>query len=238
MLKSQVMSYSTVTNDELAAVPLFPLPQIVLLPGAELPLYVFEPRYRDMANAVLEKSRREKSRALLVLVQLRPGFEEDYRGTPPIYDVGGLGEVIRSTCNPDGTFDLVLRALERVHITELGEPGPDSNRSYRCGQLRILHARPSPLGRDRASLGPLLSLVGQVTALLRNSEPTFELVLPTFDNPGLVVDRVADALLIDPSARQEAMELLDVGERLRFVMRRLSRLHLALSGSTPPEQMN
>ncbi|MBX9689771.1 MAG: LON peptidase substrate-binding domain-containing protein, partial [Candidatus Obscuribacterales bacterium] len=35
------------------AIPLFPLPEVVLFPGGWLPLHIFEPRYREMINDVL-----------------------------------------------------------------------------------------------------------------------------------------------------------------------------------------
>lgn len=40
------------------AIPLFPLPEVVLFPGGWLPLHIFEPRYREMINDVMSKDSR------------------------------------------------------------------------------------------------------------------------------------------------------------------------------------
>lgn len=46
-----------ITDAELAELPIFPLPQCVLLPGGLLPLHVFEPRYRELTRYCLEGNR-------------------------------------------------------------------------------------------------------------------------------------------------------------------------------------
>ena len=61
--------------EELAALPIFPLPRVVLLPGAALPLHVFEPRYRAMMHDCLEAGPRA-----IAMAMLAPGWERDYEG--------------------------------------------------------------------------------------------------------------------------------------------------------------
>ena len=51
------------------------------------PFLIFEPRYRDMIADALEGDR------IIGMVALRPGFEKDYEGRPPIYDVGCAGQI-------------------------------------------------------------------------------------------------------------------------------------------------
>ena len=59
--------------------PLFPLPNVVLFPNVFLPLHVFEPRYREMVADAVASDR------MIGIVLLRPGWEDDYDGRPPIY---------------------------------------------------------------------------------------------------------------------------------------------------------
>ena len=65
-----------------ADIPLFPLPEVVLFPGARRPFQIYEPRYREMIAEALKGNR------IIGTVLLRPGFEVDYEGRPPIYAVG------------------------------------------------------------------------------------------------------------------------------------------------------
>ena len=68
-----------------ATIPLFPLPNVVLFPNVCLPLHIFEPRYREMVADALDGDR------IIGMVLLRPGWEGEYEGRPPIYDVGCAG---------------------------------------------------------------------------------------------------------------------------------------------------
>ena len=51
----------------LSSIPIFPLPEVVLFPGGQLPLHVFEPRYRTMLEDCL------KTHGALVLAMLVDG---------------------------------------------------------------------------------------------------------------------------------------------------------------------
>ena len=66
-------------------IPLFPLPNVVLFPGVFLPLHIFEPRYRTMTEEALDGDR------LIGMVLLKPGYEAEYEGRPPIYPIGCSG---------------------------------------------------------------------------------------------------------------------------------------------------
>jgi Lon protease-like protein len=64
------------------AIPIFPLPNVVLFPNVFLPLHIFEPRYKEMVADALAGDR------IIGMALLRPGWEGDYEGRPPIYPVG------------------------------------------------------------------------------------------------------------------------------------------------------
>ena len=77
-------------------IPLFPLPNVVLFPGVFLPLHIFEERYRAMTRDALAGDR------IIGMTLLRPGFEPDYEGRPPIYEVGCAGVISHSDRRSDG----------------------------------------------------------------------------------------------------------------------------------------
>src|SRR3954454_13716430 len=122
------MSLSGLVERDLAALPIFPLPNVVLFPGALLPLHVFEPRYRELVREVLA------GRKLMGVVRLKPGFEEDYEGRPPIFDVCGVGAVIDSVEDADGRFDTTLRVLPPSRILD----DLPQNRAFREMRLEEL----------------------------------------------------------------------------------------------------
>jgi len=100
--------------------PLFPLPNVVLFPNVFLPLHIFEPRYREMAASALAADR------MIGMVLLRPGWEHDYEGRPPIYSVGCSGVITHAEQLHDGRYNIVLRGVERFRILH-----EDSSLSFR-----------------------------------------------------------------------------------------------------------
>ncbi len=126
------------TNEDFAAltgfsgtVRLFPLPDLVLFPGAVQGLHIFEPRYREMTADALEGDR------LITMVLLQPGWEADYQGNPPIHTVGCLGRIAASEKQADGRYNLQLRGLMRVRLDQEIMPAT-SGRLYRQARATLL----------------------------------------------------------------------------------------------------
>src|SRR5438105_2350702 len=120
--------HDPIRNGALAALPIFPLPNCVLLPGGLLPLHVFEPRYRELTRDCLA------GHHFMGIARLRPGYETSYYGRPPVYERIGVGRIICSEELPDGRFALLLRGVARVEIArEL-----PLQRSYRQVEARVL----------------------------------------------------------------------------------------------------
>jgi hypothetical protein len=92
-----------------------------------LPLHIFEPRYREMVGDALESDR------LIGMALLRPGWEHEYEGRPPVYPIGCSGVITHFERLADGRYNLVLRGLERFRIIE-----EDHDRSYRRALVESL----------------------------------------------------------------------------------------------------
>src|SRR5260370_17055418 len=97
-------------------IPIFPLPNVVLFPNVFLPLHICEPRYRQMVDAALNGDR------IIGMVLLRPGWEGDYEGRPPVYPIGCAGVITHSERLPDGRFNIVLPGMEKFRIASESTP--------------------------------------------------------------------------------------------------------------------
>ncbi|HEY7171242.1 MAG TPA: LON peptidase substrate-binding domain-containing protein [Vicinamibacterales bacterium] len=132
--------------------PLFPLPNVVLFPNVFLPLHIFEPRYREMVADAIEGDR------VIGMVLLRPGWERNYEGRPPIYPIGCSGVITHHEKLNDGRYNIILRGVERFQIID-----EDHSRSYRLGMIERLTERPLAhadrlvVSRHRAKLESLLA---------------------------------------------------------------------------------
>jgi Lon protease-like protein len=203
-------------------VPIFPLPKLVLFPGTLLPLHIFEPRYRNMLSDALLGEQR-----MIAVVQLKPGWEQQKDARPPIYDVAGIGKIAAHTRNQDGTYDIVLEALARVRLQELEPAGLP----YRRATATVLRER-APKDEVRSSeVTALLALATRIANIVQRALPGFSLQATRQDSPTVLSDRIADQFVLAPAARQDLLETLDVGSRIRSLMVQLAQLHLALCSS-------
>jgi Lon protease-like protein len=172
--------------------PLFPLPNVVLLPGALLPLHVFEARYRLMLKDALEGEK------LIAMALLRPGYEETYTEAPPIEEWVGLGRVVAHAPLADGRSNLVLAGLRRARVLE-----EDRSRPYRRARLEV-HEEPeeAPAGELRERVDRALG--GIPSALVRSAE-RLEVARQIAVPLGPFVDLAADALQLTTGEKQQLL---------------------------------
>jgi Lon protease-like protein len=97
----------------LLRVPIFPLAGALLFPRSQLPLHIFEPRYRAMVRDALASDR------LIAMVQPRdPGSRSGADGElpPALFEVGCIGRIAACDELDDGRFNIVLEGLGRFRI--------------------------------------------------------------------------------------------------------------------------
>jgi hypothetical protein len=111
-------------------IPIFPLSTVVLLPGVQTPLHLFEPRYRQMAEHALAGERR------IGMVVVPPEHVDTMPGDPPVYPIGCAGIVAQSRRLPDGRYDIMLAGTERFRIER--EPERPPERLYRVAEVELL----------------------------------------------------------------------------------------------------
>jgi Lon protease-like protein len=175
------------------SLPLFPLPNIVLFPGVYLPLHIFEPRYRAMTRHALEGDR------MIGMVLLKPGWDEDYDGTPPVFEVGCAGLITHVETLADGRYNLVLQGVDRFRLDS-----EDQSLSFRQGAVARLEE--SPL--DAAAQQELRRLRQQLESLLL---PTVardgDLAIPAAMPDGDLIHALAQHLDLEPMEKQALLEL-------------------------------
>jgi Lon protease-like protein len=194
------------------------LPNATLFPQALLPLYIFEPRYRQMLADALHSDR------MFSVAMRRPGSS---RETP--LPVAGVGLIRVSVRHKDGTSHLILQGLARVELEETVRYKP-----YRIQRIRPLPTPPCDsvaadallakvreLVRERVALGLPFSFPGEKPP----TPPPKEVVgyLDSISNPEHAADLVSCAVLAGASERQAILEAVDVETRLRRLIQFLLR---------------
>src|SRR5581483_2402272 len=80
-------------------------------PGAILPLHIFEERYKAMTADALRGPRR------IAMALLKPGWEKNYHGRPPIDPVVCVGDILSHERLPDGRYNFLLRGHKRARVS-------------------------------------------------------------------------------------------------------------------------
>jgi Lon protease-like protein len=177
--------------------PIFPLPNVVLFPNVFLPLHIFEPRYREMVADALKSDR------LIGMALLRPGWQREYEGRPPVYPIGCSGVITHVDRLADGRFNIVLRGVERFRIVE-----EDDRLSYRRAQIESLPestclAEDTAAIRDqRAKLDSLLAPAIERSLADVAGEARIPAAMPDED----LVNALAQYLDLEPLEKQALLE--------------------------------
>lgn len=184
-------------------IPVFPLPNVVLFPNVFLPLHIFEPRYRQMVEDALNGDR------IIGMVLLRPGWERDYDGRPPVYRVGCAGVITHAERLADGRFNIVLRGMEKFRIT-----GEDTTKAYRVATVEPV---PEPAAESvRAEMQPQRRRLEALLVPQPEGQPDPKVPSSMADEE--LVNALAQYLEFEPVEKQALLERDGVLNRCRSLI--------------------
>jgi uncharacterized protein len=104
------MSADRQTQELPHTLPVFPLAGALLLPRAQLPLNIFEPRYLAMIDDALVKPR--------VIGMIQPDTTTDAGGNPELYLIGCAGRISQFAETGDGRYLVTLTGISRFNVIE------------------------------------------------------------------------------------------------------------------------
>ena len=205
-------------------VPLMTLPNAILFPDAMLPLYIFEPRYRQMLADALHSNR------MFLVAMQKPGRKREIP-----CPVAGLGLIRASVSRRDGTSHLILQGLARVELMKTIRYRP-----YRVERIRVvettgadslivnaLSAKVVELVSRRLEKGSSLpvqtltkleeELIGPGSANLFSVKQVLEYVAK-LNNAERLVDLISCTLLSRAPERQLILETSNLEQRLKHLV--------------------
>ena len=200
-------------------VPVMTLSQTVLFPQAMMPLFIFEPRYREMLSTVLEGDR-------IFAVATLDERDEDAEVLETPYSVAGVGVVRACKQNPDGTSNLILQGLARVQFENFVCEEP-----YRRARIQQLMSESDGSEETLDSIQPTLLALVQIQMRLGAEIPQEVLqFLSNLKEPESVLDLAIYTLCPSGSFKQDLLEtrgiLARFGKFERFLRSQVDRLKL------------
>jgi Lon protease-like protein len=222
--------FETIAVDFRRRFSVFPLPETVLLPHGIQPLHIFEPRYTQMLDHMLDGSGQI---AMATWADLSPEVME----SRPLRQVVCLGQIVQHERVQSG-YQVLLHGLCRGRIVDVQEPTGD--RLYRKALIRPISGSVNP-GTDSV----LDDARGAIRSLLRSRSlkpmERLETVATWFDldevPTGPLVDLAGAAVLGNSDQRYELLAEPDAQVRANMVLQELRDLErlLRLAALQPRE---
>jgi Lon protease-like protein len=201
-------------------VPIFPLAGAILFPRSQLPLHIFEPRYREMVRDAIDGAGR--------IAMIQPHRIDD-DNLAPLFEVGCIGDVVGVEELDDGRFNIVLLGSDRFRLVSEAE----IDAPYRCAEVD-LEARddtePPPLSlveraeveREARRLGDALGLAVDWAAVGRLDDE-------------MLVNAIAQVAPFDIGAKQALLEQSDLAGRADLLVQLMQFQRAAVTGGVEVE---
>lgn len=195
--------------------PLFPL-GTVLLPGASLPLHIFEPRYRQLTSDLMTGTVPSRQ---FGIVGVRQGVQPATDDPTALYPIGCSALLREVRQLPDGRFDLVASGQRRFRILDID----DASSPYQVGTVEYLADDGIEPGQEE--MAKLLSLAARA-AHRRYCQTAWrdgDWQEPEKTDPAELAHVLAADCLLALEDKQHLLEETSPLKRLREVRRLLLR---------------
>ena len=196
--------------------PLFPL-GTVLLPGASLPLHIFEPRYRQLTIDLVTGAVPSKT---FGVVAVREGWTPDDHGMDGVHHVGCTAELRDVRRLPDGRFDIVTRGSRRFRLLDIDA----ATKPYLVGTVEYLPDVETPADAGDMTRMLISSARDAHRRYCSTAWKAGDWSEPEPDvEPGTLPHVLAADCLLPIGDRQRLLEQVSPTERLRMVRALMAR---------------
>ena len=205
----------------LLRIPVFPLAGALLFPGAQLPLHIFEQRYRTMIRDALASDK------LIGMVQPRG------EGEPPaLFEIGCIGRIIGSEELEDGRFNIVLEGVSRFRIAGEAEVGTPYRQVDADSSGFVDDAEPEPLASiQRAELEREAQRYADALGYAVDWEAVGRL------DDEMLVNGIAQIAPLDTGSKQALLEAADLRERADLLVQFMQFQRMVPGGADGPETL-
>jgi Lon protease-like protein len=187
-------------------VPVMPLSSAVLFPHALLPLYIFEPRYREMLEHALNHHR------MFCVTLVKPSCP-DWHAPEDFFHLATVGLIRACVGRGNGTSNLILQGLQRVRFTEFEQEMP-----FPVAKIDIVESRDATTVETEALAEKVLELYRKLKRDGRKLPAKVDRYLSQLNDVEMLADLVASTFVSDPLRRQRVLEESSINQRLRLVI--------------------
>ena len=215
-------------DDFSGVVRLFPLPNVVLFPGVVQALHIFEPRYKQMVEEAIA------SDGLIAMAMVKPEQLSTAGDRPALFDTVCIGKIMTHAELEDGRYNLLLAGVKRARILE----EVHFELAFRKGRVELLEdEEPAESADDLLALRQ--QVVDQFLEMLPSQShldrESLDSLLASDVGTGQLVDLICYSCGAQPHELQQALEIDNVVQRAKFILKTMRRLAKRASDAGPLE---
>jgi Lon protease-like protein len=204
----------------LLRVPVFPLAGALLFPRAQLPLHIFETRYRAMIRDALASDR------LIAMIQPKDADEP-----PALFEIGCLGRIGACDELDDGRFNIVLEGLSRFRIareadvdTPYRQVDADRGGFDEEEDAALGIAQRAEVEREARRYADALGYMVEWESVSRLDDE-------------MLVNGIAQIAPLDVGSKQALLEAADLAQRADLLVQFMQFQRMAPGGADGPETL-
>ncbi|HEX8740154.1 MAG TPA: endopeptidase La [Casimicrobiaceae bacterium] len=200
------MPDDTLPPDNLNALPLLPLRDVVVFPHMVIPLFVGRPKSIKALDVAMDAGKH------ILLVAQKQAAKDD-PAADDLYEIGSIATVLQMLKLPDGTVKVLVEGTQRARIAEVDERG-----EFMAARVDAIPGEPGTAHEVEAMRRALLTHFDQYVKLNKKIPPEILTSMSAIDDGGRLADAIAAHLPLKLEQKQQILEMSDVGKRLEHLL--------------------
>ncbi|WGZ93624.1 MAG: endopeptidase La [Candidatus Thiothrix putei] len=187
-------------------VPVLPLRDVVVYPHMVIPLFVGRNKSIQALDMAMDSNKQ-------ILLVAQKSAEVDAPDLDDVHTMGTLATILQLLKLPDGTLKVLVEGLERAEIIAI-----DNDGDFSAARVKVAASVSTDSRKIDVLSRSLVSLFEQYVKLNKKVPPEILSSLSSIDDPVRLADTIAAHLGLKIAEKQKVLEMLDVEERIQYLM--------------------
>ena len=186
--------------------PLLPLRDVVVYPQIVQPLFVGRPKSIKALEIAMASNKQ-------VLLVAQKNASDDEPAADDLYQIGTVATILQLIRLPDGTVKVLVEGLNRAQLRNVS-----FDADHFCAEILVLNADAVPEKESALLIRSLLSQFEQYVQLSKKIPPEVMTSISSIDEPGRLVDTIANHMTLQLAEKQNLLELVSLQARIEHLM--------------------
>lgn len=186
--------------------PLLPLRDVVVYPQIVQPLFVGRPKSIKALEIAMASDKQ-------VLLVAQKNASDDEPAADDLYQIGTVATILQLIRLPDGTVKVLVEGLDRAQLRNVS-----FDAEHFRAEILVLNTDPVPEKESELLIRSLLSQFEQYVQLSKKIPPEVMTSISSIDEPGRLVDTIANHMTLQLAEKQNLLELVNLQARIEHLM--------------------